>query len=366
MWMLVLYSCLTVDAGAPGLGDAIQFERNAATSRMAPHTIHLKFQVRTALTNADTGELMPIDSRVHSQEEYEWWLSGDNARLDSSQDWVDVQQPDGTLAKPLPGKAPRRLTKRLRTQNLYVDLDSTEYSKPLNLSNTILKPERGRVIPDFRLLGIIPEPVDLLHNFKINDILGAEGRTQSQLSLTEYRGFTAVTSRYELPSGQVRTITFVPEWGNGIVRVELQSSRAGQSRFTLVDSSLKEFANGIWFPERVERRVTRGGKLVNHEIIDIMYANFFHEVAADVFTLEGLTPVDGTVFRDMRVSPPKRVVYRSGKPQALVPQKPPSDGTLRPIVEEGMSTPRFILFWSSLTIACLFFYWAYRRQRSQE
>lgn len=307
--------------------DALLMQREAARVRMDTSSCHLQIDLKVALTNADTNELYPIDSKVHRHEVYEWWMSGTSSRLDSDVHWIDTNLPDGTIATPVVGQQPRRKTKLILTESTYTTLNTTEFSQQSALAGKIgpraMALETMNVIPDFRLLGICPDSFSLLYRSKIEDLLGAPDRLEPVVTEVDYQGMRAVLSQYKRANGQTRSFWILPDSGYCVARVEYNTPVGEGTRTVTLESELKKYPSDVWFPSKVERKVTKNGVLIGHEVVTITNAEFNHEIPARIFTLEGFEPPEGTIFQDFTTANAGHIVFKAGDSKPFVPTAPP-------------------------------------------
>ena len=334
----------------------LAIEANALKSRNNIRTVSAELRVqRPVRIDPDKGfdESANVVFRTMS---YSIWQSDSFQRIDSRSNGVSVSGSSDLMLIPRDGTYESRL---ILNPDGYMLYSPTEYGTVGRVALRVGgNDERGAVANayfDPRFVGLLAIPPGLWHAHSAEEFFDSSGGRFREVSTVEFHGVPMVLLVHTTPNGQVIRKWIEPNRQYAVHQVELET-KGKSRRIYQIRSLLKEYPNGVHYPEKCFYKLIRDDIVTETEEWTVVAATFDETINDSVFSIGGLGVGKGNPI--VRVpAPDKPVEMRLWNGEREVEVKP----EVRPISDlpSGRSKhPLFLLVNISIFIAIV---WIWRR-----
>ncbi|MBY0231661.1 MAG: hypothetical protein K2W96_20440 [Gemmataceae bacterium] len=200
------------------------------------------------------------------------------------------------------------------------------------------------MVTDPRTLGLLPIRLGVHHGHTLQSFIPPD-RAAPTIKETGWKGKRCLVIESKLNDGGSRSAWVVPEWGHGVVRVEIRSTSDGKAHVASTESELAQHGpSKTWYPASTVYEESVDGKVAAREEVTVREAEF-GPVDPVAFTIKGLGLPKGTPIQDKR-----RLLVWNGT--ELVKRTLPDKVTLpQPVDEPASSRSWFTIL--AVGFACL-------------
>ena len=290
MAYFILASLFTA-VGSAGVEPAVQIEleRKCVEQRKRITSGHVDFDIRTAVHDAKTRELLDVNkSGLNHEFDYLW--DGDKRRLDERSRGTAVS-PDGRIILPANGMIEHRI---ILTPEEFAYRNATSFVDEAPIAAQTGPRSRGKQFEskffDIRILGMIPLSFGLLHHHGFEDFYEYADRYDCELEQATLDGREVIRSIYRRKKDEkLVTLWICPELDHSVVQAEFTTAISSpEVRTHRIHSRFEKRDSDFWFPVECEFTFHRNGTLAGHELCKVSKAEFNIAVDPVSFTLAGL------------------------------------------------------------------------------